>query len=186
MTILDYCGPLSMLESYEIKIIQMLVEELNLSDEKMFSFLKKIDIVRDIEYFYYDDKNDNVLGGFHAPSKNVIYLNLNGMPNETYMQRANNVIMMFPTIMHELCHYSQRKKFGCLIYGILQMPIIRRYTIEVSAYKISDYLDKKIEEISRMSILNFAVLKMKHKFSKWQYDQFEKRMLENEGVWNFL
>lgn len=185
MTILDYCGPLSMLESYEIKIMQMLVEELNLSDEKMFSFLKKIDIARDIEYFYYDDKNDNVLGGFHAPSKNVIYLNLNGMLNETYVQRANNVVMMFPTILHELCHYYQRKKMGMILYGLCQLPIIRRVTIEVSAYKISDYLYKRIEEINKMTPLDFAMLKVKHKFSKWQYDAFEKSILEKEGIWNY-
>ena len=91
------------------------------------------------------------------------------------MQRANNVIMMFPTILHELCHYYQRKKMGMILYGFCQLPLIRRITIEVSAYKISDYLDKRIEEINKMTPLDFAMLKVKHKFSKWQYDAFEKK-----------
>lgn len=185
MTILDYCGPLEMLEAYDIKIIQMLIDELELKDLKMFSFLRKIDISRDVEYFYYDDKSDNVLGGFHSPSKNVIYLNLNGAPNDTYMQRANNVVMMFPTILHELCHYYQRKKMGIILYGFCQLPLIRRITIEVSAYKISDYLGKEIEKINKMTPFDFTMLKVKHKFSKWQYDAFEKRILEKEGILNY-
>jgi hypothetical protein len=186
MTILDYCGPLEMLEAYDVKIIQMLIDELGLKDIKMFSFLRKIDISRDVEYFYYDDKNDNILGGFHTPSKNVIYLNLNGMVNDTYIQRANNVVMMFPTILHELCHYYQRKKMGMILYGLCQLPFIRRATIEVSAYKISDYLDKRIEEINKMTPFDFTMLKVKHKFSKWQYDKFEKRILEKEGLWEYV
>jgi hypothetical protein len=185
MTILDYCGPLQMLESYEFKIINMLIEELHLKGNELFKFIEKIDIYRDVEYFYYDDKDGNVLGGFHAPSKNVIYLNLDGKKNETYTQRASNLIFMFPTIMHELCHYYQRKKLGLIVYGLCQLPIVRRATIEVSAYKISEYLFEETKKYAGMSTKDFAMLKKKYKFSKYEFDDFEKKLLIEAGEWDF-
>ena len=75
---------------------------------------------------------------------------------------------------------------GMILYGLCQLPFIRRATIEVSAYKISDYLDKEIEKINKMTPFDFTMLKVKHKFSKWQYDKFERRILEKEGLWEYV
>ena len=186
MTILDYCGPLQMLDAYDIKVIELMIEELGLKSNKMFNFLNKIDLYNDVEFFYYDDKNDDVLGGFHSPSRNVIYLNLNGQQNETNTQKMNNVIALFPTIIHELCHFYQRKKYGMIIYGLLQLPFIRRFTIETTAYKISDYITPLSDEYFRKSMTELAELKLKYNFQKYQYDKIEIMYLKKEGIWDYM
>ena len=40
-------------------------------------------------------KRNKVKEGFYPSTKNVIYINLNGRENETYKQRANNIIKFF-------------------------------------------------------------------------------------------
>jgi hypothetical protein len=158
----------------------MLVEELKLKEDPLFDFLEEVDIARDVEIYYYDDKSSKVLGGFHSPSKNVIYINLDGRCNNTYIQRANNLIMLFPTVMHELFHYFQRKSMGRIIYGVLQIPLIRKYTIEPNAYKISEYLYDKIKKYQEMSMKDFAKLKKKYNFPKHEFDEMEIKFLNED------
>jgi hypothetical protein len=183
MTIKDYCGPLQMFEAYDINIINMIIEEMSLIDNQMFSWLNDINIGRDVEFFWYNDSNDNVLGGFHMLSKNVIYINLGNNKNELYLDRSSNITKCLPTIVHELKHYYQRKKLGLVLYGICQLPFVRNFTIEVSTNKISDYLCNAINTIIGMSIRDFAKLKVKYKFPKWQFDDIEKKLLEEDGEW---
>jgi hypothetical protein len=82
-----------------------------------------------------------------------------------YKGDAFDVISIcFGTILHELKHYWQLKNYGCVLYGLLQLPIIRNYTIEKSAYQISDYVTSlKISE--RIICKECVYLKAKYNVS---------------------
>lgn len=179
-----------MFEDFDLMYIEMLIDELGLRNMAMFSYLNEIDIRRDVEIYYYSDKNRDVQGGFHALSKNVIYINKTDQRQICeipYGQRGSYVTNVFPTIMHELYHYYQRKKYGAVLYMIVSLPVIRRFTIEVPAYKISYYLYDRIQkEIFTLSTIKSAVMKVKHNFPKKYFGTEEINALKREGIWDKL
>jgi len=74
---------------------------------------------------------NGVMGAFTSFAKNTVYLAPDKNP---FMYRGENarLIEIMPTLIHELRHAWQRKKFG-LFYIILAFPFVRERTIEVYA-----------------------------------------------------
>ena len=72
--------------------------------------------------------------GQFVPFKNRIYLS----------RRAGTLLpkMLLPTIVHELCHKRQYKKFG-LLFWLLAVPVVRRFTIE----RWAKALEREADEI---------------------------------------
>lgn len=178
MSVFDYTKELILFNSYEIKVIQMMIQELKLKEKPEFKFLNEIDL-NEVEFFWYKDSSDDNLGGFYLFSKNAIYINHCGMKNDEindgYLSSMNHIIIVFGTIIHELCHYWQFKS-NPVLYFILQFPIIRDYTIEKQAYKISNYLQEN-NIFKNLGIEDLVKMKKKYNFSKNYYDEIQKKFL---------
>lgn len=179
MSVIDYTRNLKLFDSYDRRFLEMMINEYKLKDNTLFDYLNDIDL-DDVDIYWYEDSDPQVLGGFHMISQNVIYLNIqNKTENEKtkYITKGNNVIMSFPTIMHELCHYWQFQK-NRLTYLFLQLPIVRDYTIEKQAYKISDYLDDHNDLLCK-SVKDIANLKKEYGFPQNQFDELQKKELNS-------
>lgn len=185
MKIRDYNGPLQIFGNYEIRLIEMIIDELSLKSFTMFKFLNEINIYKDVEFFYYNDKRNKVKEGFYPSTKNVIYINLNGRENETYKQRANNIIKFFPYIMHELYHYIIFKNKR-VSYRVMNLPLVRMVSIEINANKIKKSASRMILRIKKMSNMTFSIMKMRHKFPRYLFDEDEKSSLRKEGIWTWF
>lgn len=185
MSVFDYMKELTLFDNYENKVIKMLIDELNLYQHYDFKFLNEINL-NNVEFFWYKDSNDQVLGGYHFLSydytnkKYAIYINkifqYNSNENNTsaFYQKMNNIILVFPILLHQLCHYWQAKKYPYL-YFILQLPIIRDYTIQKQAYRISDYLYSN-NWIQFLGIKDLIKLKQKYNFQECYYDEIQKKL----------
>lgn len=182
MSIFDYTKNLILFNSYEIKLIQMMIEELDLKSKNEFNFLNEISL-DEIEFFWYLDSSEDNLGGFYYFSKNAIYINhcdmKNNLDNEDsyYSQSMNHIIISFGTIIHELCHYWQCKNHP-ILYFVLQFPFIRDYTIEKQAYKISNYLQEN-NKFKDLGFVDLIKMKQKYNFPKNYYDKMQKKFLNN-------
>ena len=178
MSVLDYMKDIQLFDSYQLKTIQMVIEQLKLKQNKMFSFLDDIDL-NQIQFFWYSDSEEDVLGGFHFPSGNAIYINRNCYCDCNlklhYTAKTNRIIAAFPVIMHEIYHYWQFVTFS-LIYIFLQLPLIRQFTIQVNAYKISDYLYDN-NTLINLSPKEIVLLKQKYNFDINYYDERQKKMM---------
>ena len=86
-----------------------------------------------VEWRWADWGKDSARMGQFAPFKNCIYLS----------RRAGNLLpkMLLPTVVHELRHKWQRKKFGWLFW-LLAIPIVRRFTIERDALALEAEADE--------------------------------------------
>lgn len=186
MTIYDYSGRISAFGYYELLVIDLILGEKKIKDYPSFAFLKEINIYTDVNFFYLFDNKFNIKYEYHFPSKNRIYINIKNNKNSTYQERTKNIIDNFPSIIHELYHFYQMKKYGRLIYGIVSLPILRDFTIDINANNISDKARGLIEGIEDMSQLEFSLLKMKHFFPRYTFDEEEKKMLKRNNLWKWL
>lgn len=99
-----------------------------------------------INYYWCKDMTDqnNVLGAWNPLFYNNIYLKYFDKSKLTGNKYKDQLIydfhfgLIIPTVFHEMYHKYQCQKFTLPIYAILAFPIWREYTIEPSAYKISD------------------------------------------------
>lgn len=178
MSIVNYTKDLIMFNSYEISVLKLLINELDLLNKEDFYFLNEIDIDK-IEFYWYKDSNNDNLGGFHLLSNNCLYINRGYFSNwsdSSYMSMMNQIVSAFPTIVHELCHCWQFNK-NKFLYILLQFPFVRNLTIEKQAYRISDWLydNNFIEKYSPKQIVE---LKKEYNFPPIYYDDFEKRYLD--------
>lgn len=177
MSVVDYTKDLIMFDDYDLQIISMMINQLKLKEKEEFKFLNEISL-KDVQIYWYTDKNKDVLGGFHFFSFNVIYINEVkniGKKQWKFINKAQKVIQMFPVILHELCHYWQFKK-NPVLYFFLQFPVIRNFTIEKQAYKIENYVYDN-NKFMNMSFKKIAQLKQKYNFSSLQFDEKEKEYL---------
>jgi len=177
MSILDYTKNLTLFDSYEIRLIEMMIEELDLEETDDCMFLEEINL-SEVEIYWYSDSSENVMGGFHMLGKNALYINreyFGAYETESYVQKMLYVVSAFPTIIHELCHYWQFKSHP-ILYFFLQLPKIRDFTIEKQAYRISDYLEAN-SKFNNMSIKELTECKKKYNFPKNYYDATELRYL---------
>lgn len=184
MSVLDYTKNLKLFTPFEYFCINMFIKEYVDTSDPLFAYLNVVK-PQDVEIYWYKDSNSQILGGFHLISglnskngKYAIYINNIFEVNELdiidpYANQFDYVYMTMPTILHELKHYSQYLIYGKLIYMILQLPIIRQYTIEKQAYKVSNYMEQKLE--GTLSLSSMLKLKMKYKCSQMY---FNKRQLQ--------
>ena len=186
MSVLDYCKKLVLFSSQEMMVMKLLINEF-LIDTKLCEFIKTINIDKEIEFYWYKDSSDKVLGGFHILSgltghkKYAIYINCSAVNLELddienskdriFDNVFNRITTVIATCCHELKHYHQFRSCP-LLYFILQFPILRNFTVEVGAYKISDYVDAQ-EDITGMTPLDQLCLKIKYHFPKMYYDKTE-------------
>ena len=95
---------------------------------------KPIASFNSVEWYWADwGKSGDRMGQFSAWS-NRVYLS----------KRAGDLLpkMLLPTVVHELCHKWQRKKFG-LLFWLLAVPLVRRFTIE----RVALALEREADEI---------------------------------------
>lgn len=72
-------------------------------------------------------------------------------------------MLIVPTVLHELYHKYQSKKYGNLIYSLLAFPLWREFIIEKSAYAVSDIAyDWILNEINNE--FNFKYLELNVQF----------------------
>lgn len=204
MSVLNYTKNLKLFDNYEYHCINAFIKEYIDTSDPLFAFLNVLK-PQDVQIYWYHDSNENVLGGYHLLSgfmnnKYAIYINdifedtdiqQTEKQDENYISMFNNsmdkVYLTFPTIIHELKHYSQFQIYGKLIYGILQLPIIRQFTIEKEAYKLSDILQKKLQNASLGGADNL-ILKIKYKFPQIYFNkrqlQIKKILDKNNITWD--
>lgn len=99
-----------------------------------------------IKFYWCNDMTDqnNILGAWNPLFYNDIYVKsidkskLNGNKFNDQLVYDFHFGLIIPTILHELYHKYQCKKYTLPIYALLAIPLWREYTIEKSAYKISD------------------------------------------------
>ena len=160
----------------------MLIDEVVDEKDRDFDFLKDVGL-KDVRLFWYSDSNPQVLGGFYLLSGNRLYINrefVSFKDDDSWSEQASRILMVFPTIIHELCHYWQWKRFK-LGYLFMQLPIVREFAIERKANRISDKLYDKVGGLvgSREGI---AVLKKSYGFPKECFDQSEIDALTKRGI----
>lgn len=178
MSVIDYCKKLSMFSNCQLQVIKILIQQY-LNNDETFAYLKDINL-NQVQFFWYKDSNQDVLGGFHFfgySSKNqkyAIYI------NDVFNQQHNNtnafsfVQLVFQTIVHELKHYWQMKKFGWVLYFVLQMPVIRQFTIQRQAKKVSQkIIDMKM---SNLNTVEQFILKIKYNISTIYLSEQEKKL----------
>lgn len=179
MSIIDYTKKLTMFDSYDIRMIEMMIDQLKLKENPDFAFLNEISL-SEVQIYWYTDSDKNVLGGFHLFSFNVIYINevnWNTLQTLKYANKAQKIIQVFPIVIHELCHYWQFKK-NPIAYLFLQLPFIRDWTIEKQTYKIQDYLHQN-NVFTGMNIKQVAEMKKKYGFYSYEFDQKQLRLMNN-------
>lgn len=180
MSILDYCKQLYLFTPYEYEVIQMLIKEYIDGKTNLFDYLKQIDL-NEIQFYWYRDSNEDVLGGFHSLSydpktkKYAIYINM--FFQEVKLKNSiDTIALCLDTILHELKHFYQLKRYGFFVYGILQLPIIRQFTIEKSADKISDCVcSLKIPTL--LNIREIIFLKVKYNINAYYLNDKEKEII---------
>jgi len=109
------------------------------------NWLNSLDLSK-INFYWCKDITDenNVLGAWNPLFYNDIYVKsidkskLNGNKFNDQLVYDFHFGLIIPTIFHELYHKYQCKKYTLPIYALLAIPLWREYTIEKSAYKISD------------------------------------------------
>ena len=179
MSIIDYTKKLTMFDSYDIQIIEMIIKQLKLKENSDFAFLNEISL-SEVQFYWYTDSDKNILGGFHLFSFNVIYINevnWNITQELKYTNKAQKIIQVFPIIIHELCHYWQFKK-NPIVYLFLQLPFIRDWTIEKQTYKIQDYLHQN-NVFTGMNIKQVAEMKKKYNFAPIWFDEKQLKFINN-------
>ena len=89
--------------------------------------------------------NENqVLGAWNPLFYNSIYLKwfdrskLTGNEILDETKYDSHFSLVIPTVLHEIYHRHQCDTYTLIPYSILALPFWREYTIETSAYKISD------------------------------------------------
>lgn len=180
MSVLDYCKQLYLFTPHERNVINILIKEYVDISKQMFDYLKYINI-DDVQFYWYKDKNEDVLGGFHNLSydpktkKYAIYINM-FFEYDNRGDAFDIISMCLGTILHQLKHFSQLKQFGYLLYGVLQLPIIRNYTIQTSAYKISDYVDS-LNISAKLIVREHIYLKAKYNISDYNLNENEKKII---------
>lgn len=185
MSVLDYCKQLRLFSSYENQIIELLIKQYA-NKSPMFDYLKKINLNK-IQFYWYCDSDENVMGGFHLYGKDFktakypIYLNDIYEIRYNFLNDYNKIFMaiigVFDTILHELKHYSQLQNFGYIIYNILQLPYIRNFTIEKQAYKISDYI-YNLNLYGKTSNVDIFFLKIKYNINIEYFNSQQKILKE--------
>lgn len=179
MSVLDYREN-EAFSDYERRVVSMFMEEYCHGED--FRFLEDVDI-DGVDMRWYSDRSEKVLGGFYYFQGNRIYLNreyARSCDTGTWAGRMNRVCLMFPVIIHELCHYWQSRHYG-LLYLLLQIPVIREFTIETQAYRIQNVL-YDCRELNGGSLAYFAKLKRRHGFEQRYFDEIELKMLEKEDL----
>lgn len=168
MSVLDYTKQLYLFTPYEVNVIKILIQQYINKNSKIFTYLNEIDL-NQVQFFWYKDSNENVLGGFHILSydpkvcKYAIYINM-FFEYENKGDQFDVISLALGTILHQLKHYHQLKTLGYFWYGLLQLPIIRNYTIEPAAYKISDYINV-LKLQNRITLKQKIYLKIKYNVS---------------------
>lgn len=183
MSVLDYCKQLKLFSSYENQIIELLIKQYAIKSP-MFDYLNKINLNK-IQFYWYCDSDADVMGGFHLYGKDyktekyAIYLNDLYQLRYNFLNDYNKVFMavtgVFDTILHELKHYSQLQQYGYILYNILQLPYIRNFTIEKSAYEISDYI-YGLNLFGKISDSDIFFLKMKYNVNIEYFNSKEKQL----------
>lgn len=132
------------------------------SDDEWIETLK----LQKIKFYWCDSMTDEnkVLGAWSFITPNSIYLKA---PNRTeltgnfYKDKPywdGHFNLIFPTLLHELYHMYQFKTFTIFLWPFIATPVIREFTIEPPAYKISDeamdwmldYQNREFEQIRKM------------------------------------
>jgi len=173
MGVLDYIDGISLFSPYELKCVEMYVDEFVPLDDPLFGYLREVSL-RDVELYWYFDGDDDVLGGFHYPSRNAIYVNRSfaaAFEGGGHFAAASRVAMVFPTIMHELCHYWQSRRYGWM-YLFMQLPLVREVAIEPQANEVSDRLYSE-GRLHGMTMRELAELKRRHGFGTMLFDPEE-------------
>ena len=156
MSVLDYAGTIYCMSPYQRMMAGVMLEELlEGEDSGLFSYLDDVSL-DDMDIYWYFDRDWDVLGGFYYLSGNCMYLNVNGIGScwgtdgvdlryLPFDRQDGLVLSALPTMMHELRHYWQSRKYWWA-YPLLQLPVVREFTIEKAAYAVSDRLYDLIGE----------------------------------------
>lgn len=174
MSVFDYRNSVEFTE-YEYRLVRMFISEFCHGIE--FEFIDEIDL-DELKMYWYEDRSEDVLGGFYYLQRNRIYLNslfADGCSRMTWIGRMNRVAMMFPTIVHEMCHYWQSRKLW-IFYLFLQIPGIRDITIERQAYAVQDILYDNPRLLGG-TVAAYAEMKKRHGFEDCYFDDVEKDAL---------
>lgn len=107
--------------------------------------MNNIDISK-LNFYWCNDMTDSnfILGAWNPLFYNNIYLKYFDKSKLTGNKYKDELLydfhfgLIIPTVFHEIYHKYQCKKYTLLLYAILALPFWREYTIEKSAYKISD------------------------------------------------
>ncbi len=180
MSVFDYRKSLEGFSIYELQICQMLIDNLVDFRDSDFSYLKEVGL-KDVKIYWYSDSSPQVLGGFYLLSNNCLFINrefVSDIDLNSKSGKASRILMVFPTIMHELCHFWQSRKYKWL-YFLMQLPIVREFAIERQANRISDKLFEKVGLIVG-SPSAMAKMKKEYGFPAEDFDDEEMQFVEVE------
>lgn len=180
MSVFDYRKGLQGFSIYELQICQMLIDKMVDDGDEDFKYLNDVGL-KDVKIYWYSDSNPQVLGGFYLLSKNCIYINrefVSFNEDDSWSEKANRILMVFPTIMHELCHYWQSRKYG-LLYFLMQLPVVREFAIEKKANRISDKLYEMVGSLVG-SLDAVSAMKKEYGFPEEYFDEKELAVLSRK------
>ena len=174
MQIIDYTKKLRRFNTLELSVLDALIKEY-LEKDSLFDFLKEIDLTNTFDILWYYDSNAKAMAGYHMLMDKAIYVACNFCGGEDPkliiekdgydMFAVTRVIIMFSSIIHEAYHYYQHKYVYKSKFILLQLPIIRDFTIEKEAYAISDYIDK-LNIIEKFTQIREFLFKIKYNFQE--------------------
>lgn len=180
MSVFDYKTGLEGFSIYELQICQMLIDKMVDFNDPDFSYLKETGL-GDVKIYWYSDSNPQVLGGFYLLSRNHLYINrefVSYADLDTWSGKAYRIAMVFPTIIHEMCHFWQFREYG-LLYLLMQLPVVREFAIERQANRISDKLFEKVGTLIG-SPTAIAKMKKEYGFPECNFDESEIAAIEKE------
>lgn len=193
MSIINYCQKLRMFSTYEIDVVKLLTKEFIQKDGILTFDIDEI--LKQIQVYWYKDSNDDNLGGFSAIGKDSkmkkwsIYINDIFSTQQNFSQEQqdysvvfNQINLVLGTVLHELTHYVQFKK-NPLVYYVLQLPVLRDYTIQTQAKAVSDYVYNE-PNLNKLNMIDELCLKIKYKINDFYLSkkqrQVKKYILENK------
>ena len=192
MSVIDYCKNVRLFSIDQEKAVIALTKQYFSGGLFRFQIQQ---VLKQVQLYWYRDSNQNNLGGFHMLSKDpkskkyAIYINWffdtskdfgnSELDNPFFLQNIfGRISCVLGTILHQLTHYMQFKQLGWK-YFVLQLPILRNYTIQYQAYAISKLVQDD-ERFRQMNVLDQFCLKVKYKFNQKLF--FSKAQLHAKKI----
>lgn len=162
------------IEGKALNILKLMIEKYKSTDSG--NWMNNININIDKLQFYWcnsmTDEN-NVLGSWSMFLYNKIFIkafdktSLTGNNQLDKLKYEGHFKLIIPTMLHEIYHRYQCQKLTFPIYALVSFPIIREFTIEPPAYKISDNTYDWIQQLEQEKFEN-----MRKELHEYFYGKF--------------